>query len=77
MKNMRSYRFNYSGFDIDKLKLIGQGHQGKVYLLPNSKPIEGGESFEQFKNRVNDNLKMHPWTPIGHRDAFHVLSNKR
>jgi RIO-like serine/threonine protein kinase len=34
------YRFNYLGFDIDKLKLIGQGQEGKVYLLPNDKVLK-------------------------------------
>lgn len=53
MKNIRSYRFNYSGFDIDKLKLIGQGHQGKVYLLPNSRVIKVFHSMDSCKKQIH------------------------
>lgn len=37
---MSKYRFNYLGYDVSKLKLIGQGHEGKVYLLPDDKVIK-------------------------------------
>jgi hypothetical protein len=40
MRKMQKYRFNYSGYDINKLKLIGQGHEGKVYLLPDDKVLK-------------------------------------
>lgn len=40
MKKMPKYRFQYLGYDVNKLKLIGQGHQGKVYLLPNDKVLK-------------------------------------
>ena len=40
MKKRQKYRFDYLGFDIDKLKLIGQGHEGKVYLLPDDKVLK-------------------------------------
>lgn len=53
MKNMRKYRFNYSGFDIDKLKLIGQGHEGKVYLLPNSRVLKVFHSTDSCKRQID------------------------
>lgn len=41
------------GFDTKKLKLIGQGHQGRVYLLPGNKVIKlyykSGSCKEQLK----------------------------
>jgi hypothetical protein len=40
MKKTPKYRFEYLGHDINKLKLIGQGHEGKVYLLPNDKVLK-------------------------------------
>jgi predicted Ser/Thr protein kinase len=40
MKKVPKYRFEYLGHDVTKLKLIGQGHQGKVYLLPNDKVLK-------------------------------------
>lgn len=53
MRNMRKYRFNYSGYDIDKLKLIGQGHEGKVYLLPNSKVLKVFYSTNSCKSQID------------------------
>lgn len=52
MKNIRGYRFNYSGFDVDKLKLLGQGHEGKVYLLPNSRVIKVFHNTESCKRQI-------------------------
>ena len=40
MRRIHGYRFNYCGYDITKLKLIGQGHEGKVYLLPDDKVLK-------------------------------------
>lgn len=40
MKIIPKYRFQYLGYDVNKLKLIGQGHQGKVYLLPDDKVLK-------------------------------------
>lgn len=40
MNKTPKYRFEYLGYDITKLKLIGQGHQGKVYMLPNDKVLK-------------------------------------
>lgn len=37
---MQKYRFDYLGNDISKLKFIGQGHEGKVYLLPEDKVLK-------------------------------------
>lgn len=52
MKNFRGYRFNYSGFDVDKLKLLGEGHEGKVYLLPNSRVIKVFHNTESCKRQI-------------------------
>lgn len=40
MRKAPKYRYEYLGYDVTKLKLIGQGHQGKVYLLPNDKVLK-------------------------------------
>ncbi|WP_163195758.1 serine/threonine protein kinase [Clostridium thermarum] len=40
MKKYRRYRAEFLGHDIDKLKLIGMGHEGKVYLLPNDRVLK-------------------------------------
>lgn len=40
MRKRPKYRFDYLGFDITKLKLIGQGAEGRVYLLPNDKVLK-------------------------------------
>jgi len=40
MNKISNYRFQYLGYDVNKLKLIGQGHQGKVYMLPNDKVLK-------------------------------------
>jgi RIO-like serine/threonine protein kinase len=40
MRKTPKYRFEYLGYDVTKLKLIGQGHQGKVYMLPNDKVLK-------------------------------------
>lgn len=53
LKSMREYRFSYSGFDIDKLKLIGQGHEGKVYLLPNSKVLKVFYTINSCKRQID------------------------
>lgn len=53
MKNLRGYRFNYSGFDVDKLKLLGQGHEGKVYLLPDSKVIKVFHNSDSCKRQID------------------------
>jgi serine/threonine protein kinase len=40
VKKIPKHRFEYLGYDVTKLKLIGQGHEGKVYLLPNDKVLK-------------------------------------
>jgi predicted Ser/Thr protein kinase len=40
MKKTPKYRFQYLGYDINKLKLIGEGHEGKVYMLPDDKVLK-------------------------------------
>jgi RIO-like serine/threonine protein kinase len=40
MRKITKYRFDYQGYDTSKLKLIGRGHEGKVYLLPNDKVLK-------------------------------------
>lgn len=40
MRKKPKYRLDYLGVDISKQKLIGQGAEGKVYLLPNDKVIK-------------------------------------
>jgi predicted Ser/Thr protein kinase len=40
MKKIPKYRFQYLGYDITKLKLIGQGHEGKAYMLPEDRVLK-------------------------------------
>jgi predicted Ser/Thr protein kinase len=40
MRKITKYRFDYLGYDTNMLKLIGRGHEGKVYLLPNDKVLK-------------------------------------
>ncbi len=57
MKKKQKYRFDYFGFDIDKLKLIGQGHEGKVYLLPNDRVLKVFNKSTSCKRQVEILLK--------------------
>ena len=52
MRRSSRYRFNYLGFDIDKLKLIGQGHEGKVYLLPDDKVLKVFHNTNSCKRQI-------------------------
>jgi len=56
MMKIPKYRFQYLGYDINKLKLIGQGHQGKVYLLPNDKVIKVFYTPDCCKNQLEQLL---------------------
>lgn len=40
METKQKYRANYLGYDINKLNLIGQGLEGKAYLLPEDKVLK-------------------------------------
>lgn len=42
----------YLGLNIDKLKLIGKGHEGKVYLLPENKVIKVYYSSSSCKSQL-------------------------
>ena len=48
----RKYRFDYLGYDIDKLKLIGEGHEGKVYMLPYDKVLKVFHSMDSCKQQL-------------------------
>jgi hypothetical protein len=52
MKRRQKYRFDYYGLDIDKLKLIGQGHEGKVYLLPDDKVLKVFHNSNSCKRQI-------------------------
>jgi predicted Ser/Thr protein kinase len=52
MRKVPKYRCDYLGYDINKLKLIGQGHQGKVYLLPNDKVLKVFNSPDSCKKQL-------------------------
>lgn len=53
MRKKSLYRFDCLGFDIDKLKLIGQGHEGKVYLLPKDKVLKVFHNPASCARQVN------------------------
>jgi hypothetical protein len=40
MRSLNKYRANYLDIDVNRLKLIGQGHEGKVYLLHGGKVLK-------------------------------------
>lgn len=54
---INKYRASYLGHDINKLKLIGQGHEGKVYLLPNDKVLKVFHNTESCKRQIEILIK--------------------
>lgn len=52
MKKKPKYRFQYLGYDVNKLKLIGQGHQGKVYQLPDDKVLKVFHNPDSCKKQL-------------------------
>lgn len=52
MRSMGKYRSNYLDIDVNKLKLIGQGHEGKAYLLPDSKVLKVFYSPNSCKRQI-------------------------
>jgi predicted Ser/Thr protein kinase len=52
MKKMPKYRFDYLGYDITKLKLIGQGHEGRVYMLPDDKVLKVFHNPDSCKKQL-------------------------
>jgi hypothetical protein len=59
LKKIHKYRFDYLGYDIDKLKLIGQGHEGKVYLLPDDKVLKVFHDPDACTRQIEILLKAH------------------
>ncbi|MCM8711357.1 serine/threonine protein kinase [Clostridium sp. SYSU_GA19001] len=57
MKKASGYRSEHLGYDVNKLKLIGQGHQGKVYMLPNDKVLKVFYNSESCKKQLEVLLK--------------------
>jgi hypothetical protein len=57
MSKNPKYRFNYLGYDISKLKLIGQGYEGKVYLLPDDKVLKVFHNSNACSRQVGTLLK--------------------
>lgn len=57
MKKKRRYRSDYLGQDISRLKLIGQGHEGKVYLLSDDKVLKVFHNSNSCKRQVEILLK--------------------
>ncbi|MEL7566125.1 MAG: serine/threonine protein kinase [Dehalobacterium sp.] len=57
MRKMPKYRFDYQGYDTNKLKMIGRGHQGKVYLLPNDKVLKVFHNPDSCARQVEILLK--------------------
>jgi RIO-like serine/threonine protein kinase len=58
MKKSKKYRSDYLGFDTDKLKLIGMGHEGKVYLLPNDRVLKVFHNTDSCKKQIEILLKV-------------------
>lgn len=57
MRRMYKYRVDYFGYDINKLKLLGQGHEGKVYLLPDDKVLKVFYYTNSCKRQIEILLK--------------------
>jgi hypothetical protein len=57
MGRMDKYRGNYLDIDVNKLKLIGQGHEGKVYLLPDNKVLKVFYTTNSCKRQTEILLK--------------------
>ena len=52
MENTQKDNSIYLGLDINKLQLIGQGYQGKVYLLPENKVLKVYYSMDSCKSQL-------------------------
>lgn len=57
MKKAPKYRYEYLQYDITKLKLIGEGHQGKVYLLPNDRVLKVFNNPEACRKQLEVLIK--------------------
>lgn len=57
MKKKQKYRFNYLDYDISKLKLVGQGREGKVYMLPEDKVLKVFYNSNSCERQVETLLK--------------------
>lgn len=57
MGKKEKYRSYYSGFDISMFQLIGQGHEGKVYLLPNDRVIKVFHNSNSCKRQIEILIK--------------------
>jgi predicted Ser/Thr protein kinase len=57
MRKTPKYRFEYLGYDVNKLKLIGQGHQGRVYILPDDKVLKVFDKPDSCKKQLEVLLK--------------------
>jgi hypothetical protein len=47
------YRSGYTEIDLDKLKLIGQGHEGKVYLLSSNMVLKVFHSMDSCRRQIH------------------------
>jgi RIO-like serine/threonine protein kinase len=52
MANEQISSMSYHGYDIKGLKLIGQGHEGKVYLLQGNKVLKVFYSMNSCKSQL-------------------------
>lgn len=58
MGRIDKYRGNYLDIDVNKLKLIVQGHEGKVYLLPDNKVLKVFYTTNSCKRQTEILLKI-------------------
>jgi RIO-like serine/threonine protein kinase len=52
MENSQKNNISLPGFDIDKLILIGQGHEGRAYILPDNKVLKVFYTEEACKSQL-------------------------
>jgi hypothetical protein len=57
MEGVHENNHSFLGYDINNLELIGEGRQGKVYRLPDSKVLKVFHSKKSYKDQLNILLK--------------------
>ena len=57
MEGLHESNHSFLGYDINKLELIGEGRQGRVYKLPNSKVLKVFYNKSSYQDQLNILLK--------------------
>jgi predicted Ser/Thr protein kinase len=57
MRKKHNHRSNYLEHNIRKLKFIGEGHEGRVYLLPDEKVLKVFHNSDSCKRQIEILIK--------------------